>query len=150
MLSAVSSAHRWERSFQSGEYSSLESLRTRSVKLQSLPARKHTFKGALASFREQNVAAIPVRLVSSVKDIAAVTPLWFQEPITYTIKSAAAKEQDALADIAIKEDRYKLTAQYVESVTAFIPELMNYMLSKKIENKLVNYKTAQQMVRNIY
>ena len=79
-----------------------------------------------------------------------MAPLHFQEPITHIIKSAAAKEQDALAEIAIKEDRYKLTAQYVESVTAFIPELMNYMLSKKIENKSVNYKTAQQMVRNIY
>jgi hypothetical protein len=66
------------------------------------------------------------------------------------VKTAAAKEQDELASIAEKEERYKFTAQYVESVTSFIPELMNFMMSRKIENKLVNYQTAQHMVRNIY
>ncbi len=52
----------------------------------------------------------------------------------------------------MKEDRYKITAQYVESLTAFIPELMNHMLSKKIEkgDHGITYKTAQHLVRNIY
>jgi len=57
-----------------------------------------------------------------------------------------------LAEIAAKEDRYKLTAQYVESLTAFIPTLMNYLLSKRIKKtaQQISYKTAQHLVRNIY
>jgi len=57
-----------------------------------------------------------------------------------------------LAEIAAKEDRYKLTAQYVESLTAFIPELMNYLLSRKIRKSAqrITYKTAKHLVRNIY
>jgi hypothetical protein len=66
------------------------------------------------------------------------------------VKTAAAKEQEEIAAIAEKEERYKFTAQYVESVTSFIPELINFMLSRKIENKFVSYQTAQYMIRNIY
>jgi hypothetical protein len=55
-----------------------------------------------------------------------------------------------LAEIAAKEERYKVTAQYAESVTAFIPELMNSLMSKRIEKNQVTYSTAQQLVRNIY
>jgi len=52
----------------------------------------------------------------------------------------------------MKEDRFKLTAQYVDSLTAFIPELMNHMLSRKLENGShpITYKTAQHLIRNIY
>ncbi len=68
------------------------------------------------------------------------------------MKSEKAKENDALADIAQKEGRYKITTQYVESLTAFLPELMNHLLSKKIEKKSqqIQYSTAQHLVRNIY
>jgi hypothetical protein len=55
-----------------------------------------------------------------------------------------------LAEIAAKEDRYKITAQYAESVTSFIPELMNYLMSKRIKNTSVDYNTAKHLVRNIY
>jgi len=78
--------------------------------------------------------------------------LYFQQPVTRVVKSEFKKEQEALAEIAAKEDTYKITAQYVESLTTFIPELMNLMFSRKITigSKQVNYATAQHSVRNIY
>jgi len=52
----------------------------------------------------------------------------------------------------MKEGRFKITAQYVDSLTAFIPELMNHMLSRKIETgaRRITYRTAKYLVRNIY
>jgi len=60
------------------------------------------------------------------------------------------KEQEALAAIAAKEESFRLPTQYVESVTALIPELMNFMLSRRIENQYVTYETTQQIIKNIY
>jgi len=70
--------------------------------------------------------------------------------VTHTVKSAAIKEQEAVAAIAAKEGSFRLPAQYVEGVTTLIPELMNYMLSRRIQNKKLNYDTAKQAIRNIY
>ena len=68
------------------------------------------------------------------------------------MKSTLSKEKEALAEIAMKEGHFKITAQYVDSLTTFIPELMNYMLSRKIEAgaQRITYKTAKYLVRNIY
>jgi hypothetical protein len=91
------------------------------------------------------------QLVEHADVFPLVTPLYFQRPTLHVVKTAKAKEGDILADIASKEARYKTTAQYVESLTEFIPELINYMLSKKIKtNKKLSYSTAQHIVRNIY
>jgi ribosomal protein S4 len=145
--SSLQRRHRVLRLEQKSEFSA---LRVRSSRFWSRVPRRLAFDAALSAFREQVTDSIPQRLVSAVTTFPAATSLWFQDPVNRVIKSAAAKEQDALAEIAAKEDRYRITAQYVESVTTFIPELMNYMLSKKIENKRVAYTTAQHMVRNIY
>jgi hypothetical protein len=113
-------------------------------------SKKRSFRDALASFKAKNTSSIPSRLVTSVTRFSPVTPLLFQQPITQAVKSAAKKEQEALAALAAKEERFKLTAQYVESVTALIPDLMNYMLSRRIENTKVTYNTAKHLVKNIY
>jgi hypothetical protein len=103
-------------------------------------------------FRTTRQEQVQDRLLTAAHQRGLLPPLWFQRPVTRVVKSARTKEQDRLADIAAKEDRYKITAQYVESLTAFIPELMNQLFSKKIEKskRLITYTTAQQMVRNIY
>lgn len=145
-----SSLHRRPRALQLDQKSAFDALRVRSLKFGGRVPRRLKFDAALCAFREQVAGSIPARLVSTLTTFPVANALWFQDPVTRVIKSAAAKEQDALAEIAAKEDRYKLTAQYVESVTSFIPELMNHMLSKKIGSKRVNYSTAQYMVRNIY
>ena len=92
------------------------------------------------------------RLLSS-RDVApAIASLWFQRPTTRVVHSQITKQKDALADIAAKEERYRLTAQYVESLTSFIPELMNYMLSRRLKktSQQITYSTARHLVRNIY
>jgi len=130
--------------------SDMDGLRVRSCSVLSRVSRLHQFKQNLAAQRLDVANSVPAKLVAAATHFTPTTPLWFQDPVTHVVKTAAAKEQDELAAIAEKEERYQLTAQYVESVTSFIPELMNHLLSKKIDNKVVNYQTAQQMVRNIY
>jgi len=93
-----------------------------------------------------------MRLVTTIDHTSCVSPLYFQQPVSRVVKSEFKKEQEALAEIAAKEDTYKITAQYVESLTAFIPELINLLFSRKItmEAKQVTYTAAQHLVRNIY
>lgn len=91
------------------------------------------------------------QLVDCVDVLPLTAPLYFQRPTLHVVKTAKAKEDDILADIASKEVRYKTTAQYVESLTAFIPELINHMLSKKVKvNSKLTYSEARHLVRNIY
>lgn len=100
----------------------------------------------------QDKISVNERLLRTTRTEELISPLWFQKPATRIVKSEKAKENDALADIAQKEGRYKITAQYVDSLTSFIPELMNHLLSRRIEKKTprVHYITAQHLVRNIY
>ena len=70
--------------------------------------------------------------------------------MTRTVKSDAVKEQEILAAISAKEGSFQLPTQYVEGVTTLIPELMNYMLSRRIENKKFTYETTKHAIRNIY
>jgi len=149
-LTRLNALHRKNRIRQLGKRSVFDNLRVRSSKFSTSASRPQQLIRRLVAHREQIANSIPTRLVASVDTFAPVTSLWFQEPVTGVVKTAAAKEQDELAAIAEKEERYKFTAQYAESVTSFIPELMNFMLSRKIENKRINYQTAQHMVRNIY
>ena len=91
------------------------------------------------------VAALPERVIAS--------PLYFQNPATNVVKSEGAKSKEREADIASKEDRYKLTAQYVENLTRFIPELINSMVSKRIiqkHNSQVTLDTTRELIKNIY
>jgi len=66
------------------------------------------------------------------------------------VKSEAKKKQEAAAAIAAKELTFRLPTQYVEGVTSLIPALMNYIVSKKIQNRNLTYEAAKCMIRNIY
>jgi len=92
------------------------------------------------------------RLVATTTAIPAVAPLFFQHPTGVAVKSSGAKNKAILANITSKESRYKITAQYAESLLEFIPAFISQMLSKKIKvnGESINYKTAQHLVRNIY
>jgi hypothetical protein len=81
-----------------------------------------------------------------------VGALFFQKPITTPVKSEATKRRELEASIASREVRYKLTAQYVQNLTAFIPELINYMLSRRLiyKNEKITFATARYLIRNIY
>lgn len=92
------------------------------------------------------------KLVARAQSITAASPLLFQRPAVGTVKSAGAKNKAILAAITLKEGRYKLTAQYAESLLEFIPAFIGQLLSKKIkmQGSRVHYKTAQYLIRNIY
>jgi len=92
------------------------------------------------------------QLVATPPQHSAISPLYFQNPTLKIIKSAGAKEKELKADIASKEERYKLTAQYVESLTRFMPELINYLLSRRMTgtNDKISLNTAQHLIKNIY
>lgn len=85
-------------------------------------------------------------------DRITASPLHFQNPTTKVVKSEGAKSKEQEADIASKEDRYKLTAQYVENLTRFIPELISSMVSKRIIQKhsKVTLDATRELIKNIY
>jgi ribosomal protein S4 len=149
-LLALTSLHRKWRIAKLSKKSKSAKLRYRLLKLRARRLRKNQFKALLRTKRNAATSSVQAELVSSINAISPVTALWFQKPVARIIKTQGAKEKDLLAEIAAKEERYKVTAQYAESVTAFIPELMNSLMSKRIEKKQVTYSTAQQLVRNIY
>jgi ribosomal protein S4 len=92
------------------------------------------------------------RLVNEVSLLSSISPLLFEKVTARSIKTEAAKEKAIAANIASKEARYKFTAQYLESITTFIPALMNQILTKNILDKQITatYKAAQHLIRNIY
>lgn len=90
-------------------------------------------------------------LVEALPERNAVCSLYFQNPTSKVVKSEGAKAKELEADIASKEDRYKLTAQYVENLTRFIPELINHMISTRImQQHKITFSSARHLVRNIY
>lgn len=78
--------------------------------------------------------------------------LHFQIPTVKVIKSEKEKREEREADITAKEVPYKLTAQYTESMTAFLPSLVNSMVSARIYKEQSNftYSTTKHLIRNIY
>ena len=92
------------------------------------------------------------RLVATTSYASTLAPLFFQRPVSIAVKSAGAKNKAILANITSKESRYKVTAQYAESLLEFIPAFISQMLSKKIKinEGRITYKVAQHLVRNIY
>jgi hypothetical protein len=92
------------------------------------------------------------RFVAEASVLPTICPLIFQKPTTCIVMSEVAKQKLVTANIASKEIRYKFTAQYMRSLTTFIPDLINQILTKAIITKQlkVNYKTAKHIIRNIY
>lgn len=85
-------------------------------------------------------------------ELRGVGPLYFQNPVSASIKSEATKRRELEANVASKEARYKLTAQYIQNLTSFLPELINYMVSRKLvySSEKISYSTARHLIRNIY
>jgi hypothetical protein len=63
-----------------------------------------------------------------------VSPLTFAMPITFVPQTVEQKKRLVLANIKLKAYRFKRTAQYAETLTHYIPALMNFMLSRRIKN----------------
>jgi hypothetical protein len=124
--------------------------RSRILQVSAAVLRRARIERSLSVARDLAVSSVSKRLLSVTTHAAVTSPLWFEAPITRTIKSAAVKEQEAAAAVAAKEGSFRLPAQYVEGVTTLIPELINSMLSTRIQNSNVSYATTKQTIRNIY
>lgn len=141
------------RLIQSSGANKLAYLRQRGYRAQRMRRRKLRISAAKFNFQSRHdKVSVSERLLTTIGREVPTPVVWFQKPAMRVVKSEKAKENDALADIAQKEGRYKITAQYVDSLTSFIPELMNQLLSSRIEKKTsqIHYITAQHLVRNIY
>jgi hypothetical protein len=124
--------------------------RSRVLQVSTPVLRRARIERALDVARNLAVSSVAKRLVSATPRAPITTPLWFEAPVTHVIKSAAVKEQEAEAAVAAKEGSFRLPAQYVEGVTTLIPELINSMLSTRINNSNISYATTKQTIRNIY
>ena len=102
--------------------------------------------------REQAARYVGRLVANTLPDYTAASPIFFQNPTMRIVKSAGAKAKELEADLASKEERYKMTAQYVENLTQFLPELINSMFSKYISKKrgAVTVDIARHLIRNIY
>jgi len=93
------------------------------------------------------------RFAQQAAVVTVVAPLVFQYPTSQVLKTEATKKNEFIADVSAREKRFKLTAQYVEGLTRFIPALIAQMISRRIKDKnttVLDYRTTQQLVRNIY
>jgi ribosomal protein S4 len=121
--------------------------------------RSHTVVAGVSALYKDKLLHARSSKVSSAKQLSIsnvvtspVTPLYFKCIDASTVKSGGAKKKALIANIASKETRYKITAQYAESLSEFIPALINQMLSKKIERAhlCMDYRSVQHLLRNIY
>jgi len=146
--SATVRSHKYINRFMSK--SRMSRRRSRTLQVAATVSRRVRIDRSLDAARNLAVLSVSKRLLSATTHASITSPLWFEAPVTYTIKSAAVKEQEAAAAVAAKEGSFRLPAQYVEGVTTLIPELINSMLSTRIQNSNISYATTKQTIRNIY
>lgn len=79
-----------------------------------------------------------------------VTPLLFQSRTKMITKTAATLAHERLANIASKESRYKITEQYSDGLVAFIPALINQMLSRRVQTEKLTYSKVKRIISTIY
>lgn len=90
------------------------------------------------------------RLVEQSALSVSASPLFFQNPTQMITKTAATLAHERLADIASKETRYKITEQYSEGLTTFIPALISQMLSRRVKVENLTYRKVKLIISAIY
>lgn len=66
------------------------------------------------------------------------------------VKAEATLERERLANVASKEARYKIIAQYADGLTAFIPALINQMISRRMKTQKYTRRNVKQLISSIY
>lgn len=92
------------------------------------------------------------KLLTDAPKLSEICPLFFATPTSRLVKTDKEKQDELEAGVAAKEAPYQLTAQYVHSVAAFLPELINNLVSFyviKNHNKLA-YNKTKHLIKNIY
>lgn len=88
--------------------------------------------------------------VESFPSASVATPLFFQNHTKTIVKTEATLERERLANIASKELRYKVTAQYSEGLTAFIPSLISQMISRRTKTQKLTRRAVKHIVSSTY
>lgn len=91
-----------------------------------------------------------IRFVDQPVPFTGATPLFFQNRTKTITKTDATLAHERLANIASKESRYKVTEQYSEGLTSFIPALINQMLSRRVQTEKLTYRKVKRIVSAIY
>jgi hypothetical protein len=90
------------------------------------------------------------RFAENLPIVAAVSPLFFQNHTKTIVKTEATIERERLANIASKELRYKITAQYSEGLTTFIPSLISQMISRRTKTQKLTRRNVKRIVSSTY
>lgn len=129
----------------------------RQSKLQALQAAAHRRSGKKQKQHTSAAEALSTtegyvgrRFVESLPVTAAATPLFFQNHTKTIVKTEATIERERLANIASKELRYKITAQYAEGLTSFIPSLISQMLSRRTKTQKLTRRNVKHIVSSTY
>ena len=126
-------------------------------KLQVLQAAAHRRSGkkqkqytAAAEAMSATEGHVGRRFVESLPVTVAAAPLFFQNYTKTIVKTEATIERERLANIASKELRYKITAQYAEGLTSFIPSLISQMISRRTKTQKLTRRNVKRIVSSTY
>ena len=111
--------------------------------------RRYDYRGA-ASALAVTARYSGIRFVDHPAPFTGVAPLFFQNRTKTITKTAATLAHERLANIASKEARYKITEQYSEGLTSFIPALINQMLSRRVQTEKLTYHKVKRVISAIY
>jgi ElaB/YqjD/DUF883 family membrane-anchored ribosome-binding protein len=126
-------------------------------KLQVLQAAAHRRSGKKQTQYTSSAEAMSAtegyvgrQFVESLSVTAAAAPLFFQNRTKTIVKTEATIERERLANIASKELRYKITAQYAEGLTSFIPSLISQMISRRTKTQKLTRRNVKRIVSSTY
>lgn len=91
-----------------------------------------------------------IQFVDHPAPFTGTAPLFFQNHTKTITKTDATLAHERLANIASKEARYKVTEQYSEGLTSFIPALINQMLSRRVQAEKLTYRKVKRIISAIY
>jgi ribosomal protein S4 len=92
------------------------------------------------------------QLAADVTKEYATAPLYFQQKAAEFPKSAEVKRSELAGSIADRTARYQITGRYTHATTRFMPQLMNFLVSRKMQQtplKLV-YTRVKHLIKNTY
>jgi ribosomal protein S4 len=99
-----------------------------------------------------NSSSVAHQLAIDVAVDYAATPLYFQQKAGGFPKSDEVKQSELAGSIADRTARYQLTGRYTHATTRFMPQLMNFLISRKMQQTHVKlaYIRVKHLIKNIY
>jgi ribosomal protein S4 len=115
-----------------------------------LTARWRTLSSSLQTYRARAATYLGKRFADHVSTLSTVSPLSFLKHTKLVVKSDAAKKKEYAADLATKEAGYKITAQYSDGLTVFIPALISQMISRRMKTEKLTFVQVKRLISTMY